>query len=224
MDELLRSHDVDPAALRQDDFAGFFDRRFERLLKQIEAAMGKPVNRRPDLDESPFADERRREAVKTGIERVLQAGESKVVEFKSTGRKNLHTGDKDPKIEWSVIKSIAGFMNASGGTLVVGVDDEGRVLGIEEDYPFVKNQDRDGWELWLTDLLTKGLGKAAAAEVDTAYAEFDGRTVARLDVGPAVAPVFAEPDGRPVFLVRINNSTQEMAGQDALAHQRRRWP
>jgi hypothetical protein len=35
LDELLRSHDVDPVSLRQDDFPGFFTRRFERLIKQI---------------------------------------------------------------------------------------------------------------------------------------------------------------------------------------------
>ena len=34
--------------------------------------------------------------------RVIAGGESKVVEFKSTGWKNLATGEKDPAIEWSV--------------------------------------------------------------------------------------------------------------------------
>ena len=45
-------------------------------------------------------------------------------------------------IEWAVVKSVAGFMNANGGTLLVGVADDGRRSGIEEDYPFLKKQDR----------------------------------------------------------------------------------
>lgn len=39
LDAILQSHDIDPIALRQDDFASFFNHRFERLLKQIEDAI-----------------------------------------------------------------------------------------------------------------------------------------------------------------------------------------
>ncbi len=52
---------------------------------------------------------------------LISGAESKVVEFKSTARLNLITGDKDAGVEWAIVKSIAGFMNANGGTLVVGV-------------------------------------------------------------------------------------------------------
>ena len=228
LDAILRSHDIDPIALRQDDFAGFFNHRFERLLKQIEEAMGKPVNRSADRTESPFAvPERREELQRQRLDTLIAGGESKVVEFKSTGRKNLHTGDKDPAMEWAIVKTIAGFMNGHGGTLVVGVDDDGRAIGLEQDYPHLKKPDRDGWELWLTDLLTTCLGKAAAAEVEVSITDHDGVDVARLDVGPAVAPVFAVPlkgEKHERFLVRINNSTQELVGSEALAYQQRRWP
>jgi hypothetical protein len=36
---------------------------------------------------------------------------------------------------------------------------------MEEDFPFLRKQDADGWEIWLTDLLTTTLGKVAAADV-----------------------------------------------------------
>lgn len=223
LDELLRSHDVDSVALRQDDFAMFFNRRFERLLKQIEAAMGKPVNRSAEQDESPYASSAH---AQHGIEALIVAGESKVAEFKTTGRLNTHTGDKDPKIEWAIVKSVAGFMNASGGTLLVGVTDDGEVRGIEADFPLLKKHDCDGWDLWLTDLLTTSLGKAAAAEVALSFCEVAAKTVARVDVGPAATPVFARPpkgDSTEKYLVRINSSTQELTGGDALKHQQQRW-
>jgi hypothetical protein len=109
----------------------------------------------------------------------------------------------------------------------VGVDDGGQPVGLQEDYPFLKKRDRDGWELWLTDLLSSTLGKVAAAEVEISFAELDGHDVARLDIGPAVAPVFATPlkgEKREQFLVRINNSTRELVGRDAHEYQQRRWP
>ncbi len=229
VDQILSSHDIDPLSLRRDDFPAFFNARYERLLRQIEEATGKPVNRSADsaspyapVDTDPGAAARR-------ITDVIHAGESKVVEFKSTGRKNLRTGEKDPAMEYNVVKSLAGYMNSHGGTLVVGVADDGRIVGIEEDYPLLGKKDADGWELWLTDLLSSALGKAAAADVLVSIARVEERTVARIDVGPAARPVFTNTtsktgEKRQSFLVRINNSTQELSGQDAHDYQRSRWP
>lgn len=49
LDALLRTHAVDPGALRTDDFDAFFDARREALCRLIEGAMGKTVQR--DLSE-----------------------------------------------------------------------------------------------------------------------------------------------------------------------------
>ncbi|MCZ2108646.1 MAG: ATP-binding protein, partial [Dehalococcoidia bacterium] len=213
---------------RQDDFPEFFNQRFEGLRRQIAEAMGKPVNRTADRSESPFRNPtHEQEVVEVGIRSLMTAGESRVVEFKSTGRKNLHTNDKDSAVEWGVVKSIAAFMNSHGGTLLVGVNDAGEAIGIETDYPFVKSSDRDGWELWLTDLVAQTLGKVAATEIQVRFGTIDGVTVARIDVSPGARPVFAVPlkgEKRDVFLARINNSTQELAGQALLDYQKKRWP
>lgn len=50
MDEILRSHLIDPVALRGDDFDTFFQARKEALLDRIEKAMGKSIPR--DVAES----------------------------------------------------------------------------------------------------------------------------------------------------------------------------
>src|ERR1700704_5238042 len=47
------------------------------------------------------------------------------IEFKSTLRINLHTRQKDSKMELAVLKTVAAFLNMSGGTLVIGVADDG---------------------------------------------------------------------------------------------------
>ena len=60
-------------------------------------------------------------------------GESEAVEFKSTLRTNLHTGNKDPRMELAVLKTLAGFLNTNGGTLVIGVSDDGNPVGIQAD-------------------------------------------------------------------------------------------
>lgn len=45
MNAILRSHFIDPEALRSDDFSGFFEKRREALLKLVEEAMGKTIER-----------------------------------------------------------------------------------------------------------------------------------------------------------------------------------
>ena len=79
LDAIVQSHDVDPLALRQDNFESFFNQRLERLVIQIEEAMGKPANRSADRDESPFAaDGHDPVRVAAAVRTLIEAGESKV--------------------------------------------------------------------------------------------------------------------------------------------------
>ena len=224
LDGFLRTHDIDPVTLRRDDFAQFFNQRFESLLRQAERAMGKPVNRRPDRSESPFLEDGL--ALEEGVRALIEGGESAVVEFKSTARLNLHTGAKDEGITWAVVKTIAAFTNTNGGTLLVGIDDDGQPVGIELDYPLVKGNDRDGWELWLTTAVKNALGPVVATDLSVRFCTLDERILARIDVRPSAEPVFASRKGehREIFFARLNNATEELSGPALLSYRQKHWP
>lgn len=223
LDGFLRTHDIDPVALRQDDFKQFFNKRFESLLRHAERTMGKPVNRIPDRNESPFAEHD--VGADGGVRTLIEGGESGVVEFKSTAKVNLHTGAPDESIAWAVVKSIAAFTNTHGGTLLVGIDDRGRGVGIESDYPFVKGRNRDGWELWLTTSIKNALGPVAATDLSATFCTLDNQVISRIDVRPSAEPVFAKRKGehREFFFARLNNSTEELSGQALLSYQQKHW-
>lgn len=58
VDDLIRSHAIDPAYLRAGDFDAYFADRRRRLVTLVEAAMGKAVNHDIDsveLSEGPEA-------------------------------------------------------------------------------------------------------------------------------------------------------------------------
>ena len=75
-------------------------------------------------------------------------------------------------MELMVIKTIAGFMNAVGGTLLIGVADDGKVVGIEKDIKTLgSKQSRDGFALWLTGLLDSTLGPAATSNATVNFEE-----------------------------------------------------
>ena len=93
--------------------------------------------------------------------------------FRFAARWNPKIPDKDPALELAVVKTIAGFMNANGGTLLIGVSDSGSAVGLADDLKLVPKRDRDGYVLWLTRLLMDCIGKAATLYgeglSDTAY-------------------------------------------------------
>ena len=224
LDGILRSHDIDPVTLRRNDFERYFNHRFERLIGHIEQAMQKPVNRRPDRDESPFSPTEI--DIEPRVRSLIHAGESSVLEFKSTARLNLHRGAPDKAITWSVIKTIAAFKNTDGGTLLIGVNDRGEPVGIEADYPYVKGADRDGWELWITTAVKNALGSVAATDLPIGYCKLEGQTIAHIDVRRGTQPTFASRKGkaRQVFFARLNNATEELSGPALLEYQHKHWP
>ncbi len=83
------------------------------------------------------------------IAEVAQMGESDRLEFKSSARWNLRTDKRDEAMEEVVAKTVAAFMNSAGGTLLLGVDDTGSLIGLGPDYSTLKQPDADRFELWL---------------------------------------------------------------------------
>ncbi len=158
------------------------------------------------------------EEKKLSAKELMKYGESRTVEFKSSARWNLHRGDKDPAVEREIVKAIAGFMNAHGGTLLIGVNDAHEPLGLENDYKVTRkgNRDpRDSFENWLTDLFDNSIGKPALANVSVTFEVVDGRDVCRVDVEPSRKPIYARGKQTKDFFVRLNNGTRSLDIEEA---------
>lgn len=156
---------------------------------------------------------------RSSVKQLMDGGESQRVEFKSTARWHIHKGDKDPAIEREIVKAVAGFMNARGGTLLIGVNDEHEPVGLENDYKVTKkgNRDpRDSFENWLTDLFDHSIGKPAMANLSVTFEAVNGHDVCRIDVEPSRAPVYAEGKQTKDFYVRVNNSTRSFDIEEAM--------
>lgn len=157
---------------------------------------------------------------------LMAAGESKWVEFKASACFDHETGNRNKDLELAVVKTVAGFANAHGGTLLIGVNDNGQAVGLDNDYRLAnqKRQDRDGYENWLTTLLADALGKVATSFLTLTFAEAEGGDVCRVDIRPAAAPVFMRgqrSDGD--FYIRLNNSTRLLTTADAIDYVRSHW-
>lgn len=157
---------------------------------------------------------------------LIRGGETQTVEFKSTARTNLVTGQKDPKMQHAIAKAVCGFMNNEGGVLLIGVSDDGGIPGIEDEMARLSKPNRDGFGLMVADILTSRLSFPIAKTVGIGFEKCRGRTLCRVQVGLAPKPVFSKPPngGQPVeFWVRQGAGTVQLFGDKAFEYQKQRF-
>jgi len=155
---------------------------------------------------------------------LITEGEGAFVEFKESARWSHIQGDKDKMSELDVLRTLAGFMNAKGGTLLIGVHDTDGPMGLARDYKSLqKRPNRDGFENWLTtDVIRLRLGAQVMPHLTVHFEPVaDGADICRIDAEPSPDPVYV--DGKRFFL-RVNNTTQELGLADAVAYVKKRWP
>ena len=113
------------------------------------------------------------------------------------------------------MKSVAAFANTDGGTLLIGVDDSGAVLGLENDYASL-NADKDKFEVHLRNLLNQQFGAAfVAKKLAISYPSLEGKDICQIEINQASEPLIIkirDNSGQPVekFFVRSGNSSQEI--------------
>jgi hypothetical protein len=158
------------------------------------------------------------------INDFVARGEGPRLEFKSSIRWDYRAQAVNKELERVIAKTVSGFMNHDGGTLVVGVTDEGSVVGVEPDIASLnKKPTQDGLSLHLTEILTKFLGAPTAAVVGMSFASIDDKTVVVLSADPASAPVFVDNEGSPEFFVRSGSSTRQLNVKEATDYITSHW-
>jgi Putative DNA-binding domain len=171
----------------------------------------------------------RRFAPKTAdqeVAAVIQQGEGRTVEFKSSARWDMKQNQQSKAMEQVIVKTAAAFLNSTeGGTLLIGVDDDGKIVGLTHDYKTLgKRQNRDGFENWLTTLLLDQFGKDAAPFVQLSFHDMGGQDVCRVLAKAAPRPCYVKDGQGEHLFVRTNNSTRQLTTKEAVDYCKHRWP
>jgi ATP-dependent Lon protease len=153
------------------------------------------------------------------VDELVQAGESKTLEFKSTLRVNQHTSQPDTRIELSCLKTIAGFLNTDGGTLVVGVTDEREPIGIEADM----FQSEDKFLLHFSNLIYSRVGPEHELSISPHIEDFQGHRVLVVDCKPSGSAVFVKDGKTERFYVRSAAATRELLPSETQAYIQQRF-
>jgi predicted HTH transcriptional regulator len=154
---------------------------------------------------------------------LLSDGEGPTLEFKQRVRSDQPTGSSDKTLESVVAKTVAGFMNAHGGTLVIGVDDNGKPVGLDRDLATLPKPNPDGYELFLRNLLNGAIGADLCARISVEFPTVDGIQVCALRIPAAPRPVWIRIGNDKVLYVRSGNSTRPLDGEQAHRYITTRW-
>lgn len=205
-----------PIGWEQLDYPTFLERRRELIAKVVRDGFARLEEKGTPHDTS------------AALADLIAVGESQTVEYKSTARVNLHTGAADKKMEHVITKTVCGFLNAEGGSLLIGVDDDANVLGLSADLQTLGSKaNRDGYELFLRQQLDNSLSIQTAGVVRIRFEQASDADVCIVSVAASGKPVFAKPleggSGATDFWVRIGNATKQLHGDDMVSYQAEHW-
>jgi len=96
--------------------------------------------------------------IKIRIEDLVKKEESNNLEFKSTFSWSIKENKIDKNLKFNVLKSVAGFMNSNGGTLIIGIDDEHQIIGMDLDFKSNWKGNKDGFILDFREYLESYIG------------------------------------------------------------------
>jgi predicted HTH transcriptional regulator len=158
-------------------------------------------------------------------EELIKAGESKTLEFKSTLRWSLKEDRQDDRgVTHAALKTIAAFLNTEGGDLLIGVADDGAIVGIERD----RLESDDKFMRHLAQVVRNGLGDRAGTCIDPKTQIIEGKTVCVVSCQRSPEPVFlkwkgveAVPDGD--FFVRSGPGSVKLSPDSAREYIRTRF-
>jgi len=154
---------------------------------------------------------------------IIEDGENDYVEFKSSLRWDYEQGNVNKLMESVVAKTIAAFMNTGGGKLFIGVEDSGKILGIEKDCSTLHNRNKDGFLLQLTQVINQYLGKEFNQYVSIRIVKISDKEICVVDTTSSAMPVYLKSPGKEEFYIRASASSQPMSIREANDYIRTNW-
>jgi hypothetical protein len=150
--------------------------------------------------------------------KLIENGESNILEFKSTMRMNLKTGKAGKEIELAWLKTVAAYMNTDGGILLIGVDDAGNMTGIETD----NFESDDKCRLHFKNLIKQHIGLEFSKFITMEIISIEGKNIILIECERSSKPVFLKNKQAEDFYIRSGPSTVKLSVSEVLAYMEKR--
>ncbi len=141
---------------------------------------------------------------------LIAKGENDHVEFKSSIGWGTRISKVNKRMQEAIAIAVAGMLNSQGGYLLIGIADDGRVLGIEHDLQTLQKRNLDGFQLALTDTIKAYIGLECMGYVHPRFEWVKGKQICVVEIGKSPKPVFFATGAGHKFLMRVGNSTRSL--------------
>lgn len=149
------------------------------------------------------------------IAELINLPESPQLEFKSTFQWDVTDNRQNKALRFSCLKSIAALLNSEGGTLIIGVEDNGRVFGLEKDLSILSRGDLDQFEQTLMHLIVERIGGDITQFIHVRFKTLDGHSVCGVDVRKANSPTFLKSEKKGLeFYIWAGNTSRSLNIQE----------
>ncbi len=207
----LKSHlinDLDDFGVMSDDYLVFLEKRANAIFNELKSRI-----------ELKHREDKKQDEVKE----LILSGENEKLEMKSTLRFDIRENTLNKKLEYVIAKTISAFLNADGGTLIIGVDDDGNILGLEKDFQTLQKQDIDGFELHFRQVIKKYLGDNFEKYIEITFPKVDEKEICIVKILKSGKPVFVKHDGNEQFFVRNGNASIPKSRQEQSEYEKLHW-
>ena len=195
---------MDETLWRVSHYREFLDARRELLARKMNEFRNALVTEPEEVRQRSVRD-------------LINIGESMVLEFKSTFQWDVIQNRQNKNLRLSVIKTVAAFMNSEGGTLVIGVEDDGTPCGLDNDLALVRGS-IDRFEQTLASLIADSIGLGFAGFFKLRFEQVDESTVCVIDVNQTREGVFSKTPKGKEFFVRVGNTTRSLDPEETVEY------
>ena len=177
----------------------------------------------------------------SSLKECIDEGENHHIEYKSSAlwstkftnddirnhkpqSSDLHTyGKSISKI--IIAKTLAGFLNTDGGTLIIGLkesknNNNDEIIGIEEEYSYLKDQCQDGYRRMLVDLIKDyfppDIFNHLNHYLNIRFEEINNKVICGVTAAKSDRRVYLKLKDTDHFYIRTDASTRELHGEEAL--------
>lgn len=194
-----------PELWKVERFNDFLAARRELIAIKINELMNSLVAE-PEIYAAQSADDLR------------NLGESATLEFKSTLRWDVVRQCVNKDLQFSVLKTIAAFLNSGGGTLIIGVEDNGFVLGLDNDLRTLKKHTLDTFQQTLVNLIVENIGVEFSSFTKIRFETVENSDVCIVDVNLAGKPAYLKTSKGTQFYVRAGNTSRSLDPEETMSY------
>jgi hypothetical protein len=140
----------------------------------------------------------------------LERFEDENLEFKSTLVWNTKCNLKDNRIEESVLKTIAAFNNSEGGVLLIGVDDQKNIIGLDYDFKEGNLKGIDKFQIHLRNIMRDRLiieDWYISKNIKIRFDKINDKDICIVNVKKGEKPIYTKDNK---FYIRSGNSTLQL--------------